>query len=112
MAYSDLVQDGNVPGYWVCEADRDVYDPWRLPFVPADNSISLRHPRPDTPLYGPNNATNNTISTQGAPNGSPNGLPGGASGNQVPLAYAQQDTLMIEDPEADKFSDGPGLLSL
>jgi len=96
----------------VCSYDLDVYDPWRLPFLPADNHISLRFPRPDQPLYGPRNATNNTISTQGAPNGSPNGLPGGASGNQVPLAYAQQDTLMIEDPEADKFSDGPGLLSL
>ena len=88
----------------VCSYDLDVYDPWRLPFLPADNHISLRFPRPDQPLGGPRVTTNNTLSTQGAPNGSPNG--------GVPFSNTQQDTIMIQDPDADKDSGGPGLLSL
>lgn len=112
MAYTELYPDPNFPGMRVCKEDLDQYDPWRLPARQTEN-IALRFPRPDQPLGGPRTSTNNTISTQGAPVGSPNGLPlGGASQGQVPLAYAQQDTLMIEDPEADKTSGGPGLLSL
>jgi hypothetical protein len=111
--YEELRPDPNFPGMRVCSYDLDVYDPWRLPFLPADNNISLRFPRPDQPLGGPRVTTNNTLSTQGAPNGSPNGLPlGSASGGMVPLAYAQQDTIMIQDPDADQDSGGPGLLSL
>jgi hypothetical protein len=75
-------------------------------------SIALRFPRPDQPLGGIENTTNNTISTEGAPVGSPNGLPdGGASEGQVQLGDAQYDTFLIQDPEADQDSDGPGLLS-
>jgi hypothetical protein len=111
-AYVDLYPDPNFPGMRVCKEDLDVWDPWRDPALQTEN-IALRFPRPDQPLGGIENTTNNTISTEGAPIGSPNGLPGGgASEGQVPLGYAQYDTLMIEDPEADKYSDGPGLLSL
>ena len=112
VRYVDLLPDPNYPALFVCKEDLDEFDPWRLPSIQTEN-IALRHPRPDTPLYGPNNATNNTISTEGGPVGSPNGLPSGsASSGVIPLGYTQQDTLMIEDPEADKYSDGPGLLSL
>ena len=45
----ELRPDGNSPGLRVCAADRDVYDPWRLP-ARAPDQISLRYPRPDTPL--------------------------------------------------------------
>lgn len=44
-----LVPDGNIPGLRVCEADRDDFDPWRLP-APAPENIALRVCRPDTPL--------------------------------------------------------------
>ena len=112
MPYVDLMPDPNSPGLRVCKKDLDNLDPWRLAARQTER-IDLRFPRPDQPLGGDRNTTNNTISTQGAPVGSPNGLPGGAASNgPVPLGYAQQDTLMIEDPEADKYSDGPGLLSL
>ena len=45
----DLMPDPNYPGLLVCEADRDEYDPYRLPARQTEN-ISLRFPRPDTPL--------------------------------------------------------------
>lgn len=44
-----LQPDPNVPGLMVCEADRDVYDPYRLPARQADK-INLPFVRPDTPL--------------------------------------------------------------
>ncbi len=44
-----LTPDGNSPGLRVCKVDNDVYDPWRLP-ARAPDDISLRYPRPDTPL--------------------------------------------------------------
>ena len=105
MAYTELYPDPNFPGMRVCKEDLDQFDPWRLPALQTEN-IALRFPRPDQPLGAPVNSTNNTISTEGAPLGSPAGLP------VDPLAYPQYDTLMIEDPDADTFSDGPGLLSL
>ena len=112
MAYVDLFPDPNYPGMRVCKVDLDNYDPYRLPAIQTEN-IALRFPRPDQPLGGDRNTTNNTISTQGAPNGSPNGLPlGSASSGLIPLANTQQDTIMLQDPEQDKYSDGPGLLSL
>ena len=103
--YEELRPDPNFPGMRVCSYDLDVYDPWKLPFLPADNHISLRFPRPDQPLFGPNNATNNTLSTQGGPLNSP-------TGGGVPFSNTQQDTIMLSDPEEDKNSAGPGLLSL
>lgn len=48
MYYDDLVKDPN-NGMWVCKADQDIYDPWRLPARQAED-ISLHHPRPDVPL--------------------------------------------------------------
>ena len=46
--YDDMVKDPN-NGLWVCKADQDLYDPWRLPARKSED-ISLQHPRPDTPL--------------------------------------------------------------
>lgn len=46
--YDELVKDPN-NGMWVCKADQDVYDPWRLPARQTEN-IGLNHPRPDTTL--------------------------------------------------------------
>lgn len=44
----ELVKDPN-NGLLVCKADKDLYDPYRLPAHRGEN-ISLQHPRPDTPL--------------------------------------------------------------
>jgi hypothetical protein len=48
MYLGDLVRDPN-NGMWVCRADQDAFDPWRLPARKTEN-ISLSHPRPDLPL--------------------------------------------------------------
>lgn len=45
----ELQPDPNSPGLYVCRVDRDDYDPYRLPARQPEN-ITLRHPRPDTPL--------------------------------------------------------------
>lgn len=47
----DLMPDPNYPGLRVCRVDLDDYDPYRLPARQTEN-ISLRYPRPDTPLDG------------------------------------------------------------
>lgn len=47
----ELMPDPNYPGLRVCEADRDEFDPYRLPARQTED-ISLRFPRPDTPLEG------------------------------------------------------------
>lgn len=46
--YDELVQDPN-NGLWVCKADQDQLDPWRLP-ARITEDISLQHPRPDVDL--------------------------------------------------------------
>lgn len=51
--YRALIADGNSPGLRVC-GDSDCWDPknpWRLPPIKPD-AITLRFPRPDTPLPG------------------------------------------------------------
>lgn len=45
----DLYPDPNYPGLRVCKDDVDEYDPYRLPPIQPED-ISLRFPRPDTPL--------------------------------------------------------------
>jgi hypothetical protein len=45
----ELSPDRNTPGLMVCEADNDVFDPWRLPARPTEN-ITLPFYRPDVPL--------------------------------------------------------------
>lgn len=45
----ELMPDPNAPGLMVCEADRDIFDPYRLPARQTEN-ITLRYARPDTPL--------------------------------------------------------------
>ena len=45
----ELMPDPNYPGLRVCRADRDDYDPYRLP-ARQPETISLRFPRPDVPL--------------------------------------------------------------
>lgn len=47
----ELMPDPNYPGLRVCRVDLDDYDPYRLPARQTEN-ISLRYPRPDTPLDG------------------------------------------------------------
>ena len=47
----ELMPDPNYPGLRVCAADLDDYDPYRLPARQTEN-ISVRFPRPDTPLDG------------------------------------------------------------
>jgi hypothetical protein len=44
-----LKPDPNVPGLMVCAADRDDFDPYRLPARSPDK-INLPFVRPDTPL--------------------------------------------------------------
>ena len=36
-------------GLWVCDADLDDYDPWRLPARAAED-ITVQNPRPDEDL--------------------------------------------------------------
>lgn len=45
----ELMPDPNTPGLMVCRADRDDYDPYRLPARQSEN-ISLLFTRPDLPL--------------------------------------------------------------
>lgn len=49
--YDELMPDPNYPGLRVCKDDLDDYDPYRLPARQTED-ISLRFPRPDTPLDG------------------------------------------------------------
>lgn len=49
--YDELMPDPNYPGLRVCKDDLDDYDPYRLPARQTED-ISLRFPRPDTPLEG------------------------------------------------------------
>lgn len=49
--YDDLMPDPNYPGLRVCKDDLDEYDPYRLPARQTED-ITLRFPRPDTPLDG------------------------------------------------------------
>ncbi len=46
---SELMDDGNSPGLYVCKSCYDVKNPWKLPPEQAD-PICLKYPRPDTPL--------------------------------------------------------------
>ncbi len=63
FAYTDLMPDPNFPGMRVCAADRDNFDPWRLPARQTEN-IALRFPRPDVSVAtGPN-----LLNTQGNAN--------------------------------------------
>lgn len=52
MSLDDLHPDPNVNGLMVCRKDLDVFDPWRLPPRQPED-ITLRNPRPDTPLTVP-----------------------------------------------------------
>lgn len=45
----ELQPDPNYPGLRVCRADLDEFDPYRLPARKPEN-ITVRFPRPDTPL--------------------------------------------------------------
>ena len=45
----ELQPDRNFPGLRVCRADRDEFDPYRLPARQPDQ-ITLRFCRPDVPL--------------------------------------------------------------
>lgn len=52
MFLDELMPDPNSPGLMVCEADRDQFDPWRLP-APQPDDIALPFCRPDVPLTLP-----------------------------------------------------------
>ena len=49
FSLDDLMPDGNIPGLMVCSADRDDYDPYRLPARQTE-TVTLRFARPDVPL--------------------------------------------------------------
>lgn len=49
MSLEDLMSDPNYPGLFVCEIDRDQFDPYRLP-ARQPEQIFLFHPRPDTDI--------------------------------------------------------------
>ena len=49
FSLDDLYSDPNAPGLIVCDADRDEYDPYRLPARQTEN-IVLKFTRPDTPI--------------------------------------------------------------
>lgn len=49
FSLDDLQPDPNYPGLMVCRADLDDLDPYRLPARQSED-ITLRFPRPDTPL--------------------------------------------------------------
>jgi hypothetical protein len=89
FAYTDLMPDPNFPGMRVCAADKDQFDPWRLPAIQTEN-IALRFPRPDVSIAtGP--IGGNEVMTQGGTQPSINSLfitedqpeatTGGESGN-------------------------------
>jgi hypothetical protein len=89
FAYTDLMPDPNFPGMRVCAADRDQFDPWRLPAIQTEN-IALRFPRPDVSIAtGP--IGGNEVMTQGGTQPSinsmfitedqPEATTGGESGN-------------------------------
>ena len=65
FAYTELMPDPNFPGMRVCAADKDNFDPWRLPAIQTEN-IALRFPRPDVSIAtGP--VGGNEVMAQGAP---------------------------------------------
>lgn len=49
FSITDLHPDRNTPGLIVCDADNDVFDPWRLPARQSED-ITLPYYRPDVPL--------------------------------------------------------------
>jgi hypothetical protein len=49
MSLTDLSPDPNYPGLYVCDIDKDQFDPYRLP-ARQPEQISLFHPRPDTDI--------------------------------------------------------------
>lgn len=49
FSLDELQPDPNYPGLRVCDADRDEYDPYRLP-ARQPETISLQFARPDTPI--------------------------------------------------------------
>jgi len=49
FSLTQLHPDRNSPGLMVCDADNDLYDPYRLPARRSED-ITLAHPRPDVPL--------------------------------------------------------------
>lgn len=49
MSLADLSPDPNYPALYVCDVDKDQFDPYRLP-ARQPEQISLFHPRPDTDI--------------------------------------------------------------
>ena len=66
--------DPNFPGMRVCAADKDNFDPWRLPAIQTEN-IALRFPRPDVSIAtGP--VSGQQVVTAEAPEGPIDSPPG------------------------------------
>jgi hypothetical protein len=79
--------DPNFPGMRVCAADRDNFDPWRLPARQTEN-ITLRFPRPDVSVAtGP--IGGDELQTQGAPN---------QGGNSVFITQTQEQATTAGEP--------------
>lgn len=63
----ELTPDPNSPGLYVCRADRDQFDPYRLPARQTEN-IALEFTRPDVPLTGERPPTLLALATQSSVN--------------------------------------------
>ena len=57
MPYSELLQDPNYPGLYVCRDDLDNLDPYRLPARSCED-ITLDHARPDVKIDSPGPSPN------------------------------------------------------
>ena len=96
FAYTDLMPDPNFPGMRVCAADKDNFDPWRLPAIQTEN-IALRFPRPDVsiatgPVSGQQVVT--ALAPEGAIDSPVNGTrkPNNTGRNSIFITQTQQQS--------------------
>lgn len=75
-AYSDIVQDGNIPALRVCiYGCSDQFDPYRLP-ARQPEKITVRFPRPDADIAQYNDAITTDPNVVNSPNNVTQGTEG------------------------------------
>ena len=75
-AYSDIVQDGNIPALRVCiYGCSDQFDPYRLP-ARQPEKITIRFPRPDADVAQYNDAITTDPNVVNSPNNVTQGTEG------------------------------------
>jgi len=75
-AYSDIVQDGNIPALRVCiYGCSDQFDPYRLP-ARQPEKITIRFPRPDADVAQYNDAITTDPNVVNSPNNVTQGTAG------------------------------------